>query len=83
MKSGRWGWAGYDVDDPDGADYCHQTDVHANGMVHSYSATNGNFGVGHGHDKYKDMNALLRDEKLSSRSPNDPESLNHPWKDPY
>lgn len=81
MKNGRWGWAGYDIDDPDGADYCHQTDVHANGMVHDYSAIDGDFANGHTHGVSRDMDSHCRGERISRRGVNDPKSRTSTWKD--
>lgn len=83
-ENNAWGWASYDVDDDNGADYCSRTDVHEDGTVHRYDATNGDFSNGHGHAGYASMSAFLADDKKDwSRSPSDPDSANRAWEDRY
>lgn len=55
--------ASYDVDDPNGADYCSQTDYHADGTVHVYDAKDGDFSNGYNHTVYSNAMDHFNDDK--------------------
>lgn len=44
--------ASYDVDDPNGEDYCSQTDYHSDGTVHVFDSVDGSFSNGYNHTVY-------------------------------
>ena len=78
-----WSWHSYDIDSTTETElgYCVQTDIHVDGSVHRYSATNGNFEIGHGHKVFSSMTDYHNDENEWTRSPNDKKSIGRRWKD--
>ena len=77
-----WSTYSYDIDDPNGSDYCAKTDVHQDGTVHRFSATNGSFKLGHGHAVHNRMAGYIKDEeKRYDRKPNDPRSIGRKWEE--
>lgn len=84
MGGTDWRYASYDIDDPDGADYCASTDFKSDGSVQRYDALGGNFGNGHGHRGYGSVDDYLAgNEKDWSRSVGDPASKDRVWNDLY
>ncbi|ACV21393.1 Uncharacterised protein [Slackia heliotrinireducens] len=84
MSNTEWRYASYDIDNPNGADYCASTDFKSDGSVHRYDAVRGDFGKGHGHNGYGSTDDYLAGNKKDwSRSVNDPDSQNRPWNNPY
>lgn len=75
-----WGWASYDIDDDD-HDYVAQTDVHSDGSVHRYEATDGDWSTGHGHSVSSDMDSYLSGETTYDRDPYDSSSIGRSWDD--
>lgn len=84
MSGTAWRYASYDIDDPNGADYCASTDFKSDGTVHRYDAVGGDFANGHGHSGYGSTSDYLAGNKKGwSRSVNDPKSKKSSWTDPY
>lgn len=84
MSGIDWRYASYDIDNPNGADYCASTDFKSDGTVHRYDAVGGDFAKGHGHRGYGSVGDYVAgNEKDWSRSVGDSDSQNRSWTDPY
>ncbi|MCB7036677.1 hypothetical protein [Eggerthella sinensis] len=83
MSKPSWGWASYDVDNDNTDDYVCQTDVHDNGSVHRYEATDSRWDEGHGHKVSSSMDDYQSGKTVYDRSPNDPDSRGRSWDDRY